>query len=205
MTKYKTDQEEFWAGDFGNRYIERNVGFSERNIGQWGRILRHCVNLQSVIEFGANKGVNLQSIQRLFPQVKATGVEINTKACACMSQLDNVEVVSESMLSFNPKKQYDLAYTRGVLIHINPSELNHVYDVLCNSSSRYICIAEYYSPQPQEMLYQGFEKRLFKRDFAGEFMNRHPNWYLIDYGFIYHRDRFWPGDDINWFLMQKVV
>lgn len=33
-------------------------------------------------------------------------------------------------------------------------------------------------------------------------MDRHPNVELLDYGFVYHRDNHFPGDDANWFLME---
>jgi spore coat polysaccharide biosynthesis protein SpsF len=44
---------------------------------------------------------------------------------------------------------------------------------------------------------------LFKRDFAGEMMDRYPDLKLLDYGFVYHRDPAFPDDDITWFLMEK--
>lgn len=34
-------------------------------------------------------------------------------------------------------------------------------------------------------------------------MDRYPDLELVDYGFIYHRDNVFPGDDITWFLMEK--
>ena len=49
----------------------------------------------------------------------------------------------------------------------------------------------------------GGVKGLFKRDFAGEIMDRHPQLQLVDYGFAYRRDPNFPQDDITWFLMEK--
>jgi hypothetical protein len=43
----------------------------------------------------------------------------------------------------------------------------------------------------------------FKRDFAGEIMDRFPDLRLVDYGFVYHRDPQFPQDDFTWFLMEK--
>ena len=45
-------------------------------------------------------------------------------------------------------------------------------------------------------------QKLFKRDFAGEFIKKFKKIKLIDYGFIYHRDKL-PQDDVTWFLLQK--
>lgn len=101
------------------------------------------------------------------------------------------------------KKKFDLTFTCGVLIHINPDKLNIVYEKLYNYSNRYILIAEYYSPRPVGISYRGNKDRLFKRDFAGELMDKYENLDLIDYGFVYHRDNNFPDDDINWFLLEK--
>ena len=41
--------------------------------------------------------------------------------------------------------------------------------------------------------------RLFKRDFAGEMLDRFSDLRLVDYGFRYHRDPAHPADDLTWF------
>ena len=64
-------------------------------------------------------------------------------------------------------------------------------------------IAEYYNPTPVEVKYRGHDGRLFKRDFAGEMLDRFPDLKLVDYGFNYHRDHNFPQDDGNWFLLEK--
>ena len=44
---------------------------------------------------------------------------------------------------------------------------------------------------------------LYKRDFAGEMMMKYSDLLLLDYGFVYHRDNHFKGDDFTWFLMEK--
>jgi spore coat polysaccharide biosynthesis protein SpsF len=56
---------------------------------------------------------------------------------------------------------------------------------------------------PVSVDYRGHAQRLYKRDFAGEMMERYPFLELLDYGFVYRRDRAFPQDDITWFLMEK--
>ena len=53
------------------------------------------------------------------------------------------------------------------------------------------------------MTYRGHSQRLFKRDFAGEMLDRFPDLTLVDYGFAYHRDANFPQDDTTWFLLEK--
>jgi len=108
-----------------------------------------------------------------------------------------------SILEFEPQRTWDLVLIKGVLIHINPNELPQVYDKLVTSTSRYLIVAEYYNPSPVAIPYRGHTDRLFKRDFAGEIMDRHPQMQLVDYGFAYRRDPNFPQDDITWFLLEK--
>ena len=49
----------------------------------------------------------------------------------------------------------------------------------------------------------GHTDRLFKMDFAGEFIDKFINTVLVDYGFAYKRDIAFPQDDITWFLLEK--
>jgi spore coat polysaccharide biosynthesis protein SpsF len=106
-------------------------------------------------------------------------------------------------LDFEPAQTWNLVLIKGVLIHMNPDVLNQVYDKLVASTDRYLMIAEYYNPAPVAIPYRGHTDRLFKRDFAGEIMERHPSMQLVDYGFAYRRDPNFPQDDITWFLMEK--
>ena len=96
-----------------------------------------------------------------------------------------------------------MVFIKGVLIHINPKYLDLVYKKLYNTSKKYILIAEYYNPTPVEINYRGHEGKLFKRDFAGEMMDKYSNLKLVDYGFSYHRDNNFIQDDITWFLLEK--
>jgi len=75
-----------------------------------------------------------------------------------------------------------------------------VYNLIFQS---YVPISEYCNPGPTEITYRGHTGKLFKRDFAGEMLDRFRNLKLIDYGFTYRRDPNFPQDDMTWFLMEK--
>lgn len=207
---YKTEQEAFWSGEFGNHYIERNECTKEAlasAIGFFSKIMDRARGMDSVIEFGANVGINLKAIRTLLPSIKPAAIEINQQAAARLREdpffEKGIEVFEESILEYRTDKVYDMALICGVLIHINPKELSVVYEKLYHSSRKYICIAEYYNPTPVEIPYRGHTEKLFKRDFAGEFMDRYPDCSLVDYGFQYHRDPYFPKDDVTWFLLEK--
>jgi len=203
---YKTDQEGFWAGEFGNEYIGRNQGEASiaSNTALFSKILSSTNSISTIIEFGANIGLNLMAIKRLLPKVELSAIEINEKAVAQLkNEVEDISVYHSSILDFQPDKERDLVLIKGVLIHINPDELQNVYELLYKTSGKYICIAEYYNPSPVEVRYRGHEGKLFKRDFAAEIMDKYPDLRLIDYGFIYHGDNNFPQDDTTWFLLEK--
>lgn len=109
----------------------------------------------------------------------------------------------QSILEYQPQSQHDFLLIKGVLIHINPEYLDQVYNLLYQSTSKYICVCEYYNPKPVEVTYRGHDDKLFKRDFAGEILDKFTDLNLVDYGFVYHRDNQFPQDDTTWFLLER--
>jgi spore coat polysaccharide biosynthesis protein SpsF len=205
--QFKTEQESFWAGEFGDNYIGRNQGdvLLASNLDFFSKSLRSARGLSSCIEFGANIGMNLRALRLLYPQQQQAAVEINKTAADQLSLLiPSDHIYNNSILEFVPDRQWDLALIKGVLIHMNPDVLPIVYDKLVSACRRYLLVAEYYNPSPVAISYRGHQDRLFKRDFAGEIMESHPEMKLVDYGFAYHRDPVHPQDDITWFLMEKT-
>ena len=203
---FKTEQEAFWAGNFGTEYIKRNQGgdLLASNLNFFIKALRVTKNIKNAIEFGANIGMNLQALRLLYPSTNLHAIEINVDAAHELEQVIPVDnIYQSSILDWIPIRTWDLALIKGVLIHINPDELNQVYDKLVAATSRYLMVAEYYNPVPVAIPYRGHADRLFKRDFAGEIMERHPEMKLLDYGFAYRLDPDFPQDDITWFLMEK--
>jgi spore coat polysaccharide biosynthesis protein SpsF len=201
----ETEQEEFWLGDFGDKYIDRNRNkeLLASNISLFKSILSRTGKIYSVLEFGCNIGMNLKSIKSLLPEVKLVGIEINKKAVDELRSSGIAKVIHGSVLDVEIDRSFDLTLVKTVLIHINPEKLDKVYSRLYEFSDKYICIAEYYNPLPVEINYRGHNDKLFKRDFAGELMKKYPDLELVDYGFIYHNDPIFPQDDINWFLLKK--
>jgi pseudaminic acid biosynthesis-associated methylase len=203
---YKTEQESFWAGNFGTEYINRNQGDAllASNLNFFSRALESSAGIKSCIEFGANIGMNLKALKLLHPTMALHGIEINADAAKLLAQvIPPAHVHHTSILDFQNAQTHDLALIKGVLIHLNPEVLPAAYDKLVQASHRYVMVAEYYNPSPVAIPYRGHADRLFKRDFAGEIMERHPQLKLVDYGFAYRRDPNFPQDDITWFLMEK--
>ena len=202
---YKTEQEEFWAGNFGDDYINRNEGkeLLASNLNFFTKALQSTEKIDSVVEFGANIGMNLRALKLLYPNQSQHAVEINqTAAQELASFVDEDNIFVGSIFDYKPADKVSLSLIKGVLIHIAPEMLPSVYNVLYRSSDKYILVCEYYNPSPVSIEYRGHNDRLFKRDFCGDMLDRFSDLTLVDYGFAYKRDAF-PQDDITWFLMKK--
>lgn len=132
------------------------------------------------------------------------GVEVNQTAYAELTKAaDEAYLTSFLDMPLSPlgATQWDLVVTKGVLIHIDPTDLERAYQVIRLISRRYILIAEYFSPEPVHVEYRGEKDRLWKRDFAGELLDSTPGLELVDYGFAYKRAT--EEDNLTWFLLEK--
>lgn len=204
-----TEQEKFWAGPFGDDYHDRNIGRVQSNKMFFHHIVgddsRHGLFPESIVEFGAGVGENLLAIHDLLLSARLVAFEINPEAIKqllFLKGLSRVCPISILDVDENAIGSFDLSMTKGLLVHIAPSDLAKAYSVLYHSSQRWILICEYYNPTPVEVEYRGHAGKLWKRDFAGEMLDTYKDLKLVDYGWRYHRDQY-PQDDISWFLLSK--
>lgn len=207
-----TAQEQAWAGEFGDAYHDRNTGRVPANRAFFRKVLntpgcgssRHYagVSIKSAVEFGCGTGENLRALKQLIPGADLAGLEINYQAASIAQSLNDCPIYCTSLFEFEPTRTWELAFTKGVLIHVAPADLERAYDKLVRASSRWVLVAEYYNPIPVEVEYRGRTGLLWKRDFAGELLARYPELELHSYGFVYHRDPY-PQDDLTWFLLEK--
>ena len=86
--KYKTEQENFWHGGFGSKYIKRNIDYNRiLTIGK--DLLENKVMIKSVIELGSNMGLNLDALKKIYPNLKTFGIEINKDAFKVLKKNTN--------------------------------------------------------------------------------------------------------------------
>ena len=204
MKKFNS-QEKFWQGNFGNSYIKRNnhQKVVKNNFHFFKKIFSKKIKINSLIELGPNVGLNIIALRKIFKNLRITGVEINKKACEHLKKLNNVSVINNSILKFKLKSKFDLVLIKGVMIHVHPKNLKKLYKKIEKLSKKYILICEYYNPYPISIKYRGYKNKLFKNDYAGDFLKIYKNYKLLDYGFNYHLDKY-PQDDSSWFLLRKI-
>ena len=199
----------FWQSRFGDEYIERNPMTPERlrqRTRMWGRILP-CLEPDlpsSILEVGANIGINLMALDRLL-SARLVAVEPNAMArerlaaTGVVASADIIDGVGDAIAL--PDNAVDLAFTSGVLIHVDPDCLMQTYAELHRVSRRYLITIEYFSDKPEQVVYRGHHDRLYKRDFGAVWLDAFEDVELIDYGF------FWKPatglDNLTWWLFRK--
>ncbi|MDH4214079.1 MAG: methyltransferase domain-containing protein [Candidatus Thorarchaeota archaeon] len=184
----KTEQEEFWTGEFGNEYTIRNSGdwdtFYKK---QWG-VSRSELNKEflssinknaRILEVGCNRANQLLILENQ-GYSNLWGLEINKKALEIARENKKFSIVEGSAFDIPFKDGFfDLVFTSGVLIHIAPDDLPQIIDEMYRVSSRYLWCFEYYSETCKEIVYRGHENRLWKNNFLRIFMDQYSDLILI--------------------------
>lgn len=194
-------QARFWMGPEGEKYHERSPGDEESNYHFFRKALA-CSDLKRdarIIELGCGTGANLRALRRIYMGATMAGVDLNRNAVTSLPE--DVEQVRASVLDWEPHDEWQLAITKGLLIHIAPDDLPKAYATLVAATNRYVLVCEYYCPTPRMIQYRGQDDRLWARDFAGEIMRAH-GLCLVDYGFTSKYDEH-PQDDLTYWLMEK--
>jgi spore coat polysaccharide biosynthesis protein SpsF len=201
--RHPSEQEDFWAGSFGDEYTERNRIAPARRAPFFREILTLAPDVQSVCEIGANSGHNLLALRSVNPALDMTGIELNSSAFAKLAAIPGITAEQTSIQAYSGTKQFDLVFTCGVLIHLNPNDLPKVYLKMAALAGKYVLINEYFNPTPAAIEYRGHSGKLFKRDFAGEFLDAVDNFEPVRWGFLWKRtEPVW--DNSNWTLMRRV-
>ena len=205
--QYNSNSDAHWSGEEGDAW-QRRCHLSDKllasRISLYASVLQKTSDIRSVFEFGPAAGHSLLAVKTLLPDISYNAMEINTNAAKVLKEnIPSCEVTVGSLTKDKPPSTYDFVFTCGLLVCIEGKYLPIAYDNIHSASNRYIGILEYYNPTPLEIIYRGKSGLLFKRDFAGEMMDKYSDLKLVDYGFVYHRDPNFPSDDINWFLLEK--
>ena len=153
-----SEQEEAWRGDCGMEYHERNdmtaqeldnhyqklYGFELSDMHQFWFNSDPAIG-DKWLEVGCGTG-NIMNILHLHAAVKLYGVDINEAAVVIAKRRGfNVQIASALKLPFEDES-FDMVYTSGLLIHIQPDDLKQVMGEIVRVSKRYVWGLEYYHP-----------------------------------------------------------
>lgn len=189
----ETKQTDFWKGDFGKAYTDRNdyndQTWDDFYINNWGvskiQMNEECLKGISkdakILEVGCNIGLQLRGLQRMgFKNIY--GIELQQYAVNKAHEwLKDVNIIQGSGFDIPFRDGYfDVVCTNGVLIHISPNDYDKIMGEMYRCSGKYIMGFEYYAEEITDIPYRGNKGFLWKADFAKEFMKRFPDLKLVN-------------------------
>jgi pseudaminic acid biosynthesis-associated methylase len=154
------EQQQFWAGEFGDEYVRRNQVDWRARIPFWSRVIE-ITGARSAHEVGCNCGWNLSAIQRVDPHINQSGNDVNWTAIAQAQSAGLLALHGENAIS-----NAELVFTAGVLIHVAPADLKPLMQKIVDASYRYVLAVEYESEQEEEVEYRGHTGKLWRRPFG---------------------------------------
>jgi pseudaminic acid biosynthesis-associated methylase len=154
---------ELWRGEFGDEYTKRNQ-VDWRSRGRFWGDLFFNTGARSVLEVGCNAGWNLSSIRREYPDVRVAGTDINE---AALEQAHAAGLEVYNCLDFRavPGK-FELVFTAGVLIHIEPQHVREVMAAIIDKSYRWVLAVEYEDSYETAIPYRGHADKCWKRPYG---------------------------------------
>lgn len=186
-----TQQEKFWAENFGDDYIGRNTfsndQMDEFYTSQFG-VSRSAMNqnfladiqVDSVLEAGCNIGNQLSMLQSQ-GKTQLYGIEINEKAVEfAKTHTQKMNIVQGSIFDMPFRDGFfDMVFTSGVLIHIHPKDIEQAMREIYRVSKKYIWGFEYYNNEYVMVPYRGNTDRLWKGDFAQKYVELFPDLQIV--------------------------
>jgi pseudaminic acid biosynthesis-associated methylase len=179
----KTKQVEFWQGDFGRDYTQRNP----QNMEEWDALYTNCYGVKKtemneaflkgldkdarILEVGCNIGLQLKGLQSQgFKNLY--GVELQKFAVEKAHKMfPGLNIIQGSGFDIPFKDDsFDLVYTSGVLIHIAPKDLSRIMSEMIRCTRKYVWGFEYYAEEEEAINYRGNDGFLWKMDYAKKFL-----------------------------------
>lgn len=185
MNTSLSEQTRTWTGDFGREYTDRNTyspaeldefyrqnyGITRRELNE--RFLKDVPRNARILEVGCNTGTQLLILQQMgFSDLH--GIEIQSYALErAKARLPHAILTPASAFAIPYTDRYfDLVFTSGVLIHIDPADLPKALTEICRCVRTWVWGFEYYAPETTEVVYRGHKSLLWKTDFARVYLQQ---------------------------------
>lgn len=184
----ETSQMKAWSGSFGEDYTRRNqrdieeleslyvanygVGRRKMNEEFLGRLDRKL----RILEVGSNLGNQLLMLRTMgFRDL--FGIDIQLYALKRSMEANSNLALAQAEAFRLPfqDKAFDLVFTSGVLIHIQPTDLPPVIKEIHRCSRRYIWGFEYHADSWQQVTYRSRSELLWKGDFSSLYRSLFPD------------------------------
>lgn len=180
MSDKNTEQMRTWSGEFGQNYTDRNPHTPEQLNELYTKmygVTRTVMNDAflskmkrdiKILEVGANVGVQLQALREMGFE-NLYGIELQHYAVEeAKKHTSNINIIQGSGFDIPFRDGwFDLVYTSGVLIHINPNNIETIMGEVYRCSRELIWGFEYYADEHTDIPYRGHTNLMWKANFAG--------------------------------------
>ena len=179
-------QRNTWKGEFGDLYVERNKTVEQVNTAfdelmgiTLETLLSTFFNDLSrhfhILEIGCNIGLNLSILKNMGFE-NLYGVEINEKAINIAKQQNpDITFFHSSIEKFETDQKFDLVFTAGVLIHVNPESLPSINQKIYALTDKFIFGYENFSENLTRLDYRNHSNILWKQNFSELYRKTFPN------------------------------
>ncbi len=185
--------EEMWMGELGNESTIRNKGvYTERRFF-WQKIIEEF-RPRNTLEIGCNDGFkNLCWLGDY-----AVGLEINMNAVT-IGRKGNMSILWGKATDIPFKDNwFDLVFTAGLLIHIEPKEIKKAMQEIIRVSKKYVLCIEYYAVKERERSFLGEMGITFERPWNDLYTGMGLK--IIETGFLTKEDGF---NELNYWMFTK--
>jgi len=153
-----------------NVYTKENLGTEQQKLGDFIYHLTLGLGAKKICEVGTNVGNNLIG----FPKTSdVTGVDLNEYALSINKEKHpefKFDLASALDLPYSDDS-FDLVFTRGVLIHIDPTNIDKAIDELFRVSKKWIVNLEYFGEDSKSISWKRGDDLLWYRDMKAKWSN----------------------------------
>lgn len=186
--------EEIWAGELGNEYVDRNLPQQAERQLFWQPFFEKYP-VKNLLEIGCGTGLNLWNIPA---RIDAYGIDINARSLEFLPS--RIKAWCRSMYDLPFKDNvFDITFTMGVLIHSPPEHLLKAMSEIVRCSRKYVLCGEYYAESERERPFLGKMGITWERPYGKIYLDNF-DLRLIDKGVLTEEMDF---NNINWWLFEK--
>lgn len=149
--------------DLWNKYTKENEGIIQQKLADFIYHISLILGAKTILEVGCNVGNNLSG----FPSNSDVhGLDMNKIALEkVMKKYPSFKFKEGSLLEMPYQdSQFDLVFSRGVLIHISQSDMPNAINEMIRMSKKWICNMEYYGEDGKMISWKRGDDLLWYRD-----------------------------------------
>ncbi len=146
-----------------NEYTEENQDLGQDELSKFLYHITVALGAKNILEAGCNIGNNLSEFPNNY---NITGIDLNENALKkCEKRYSNFKFQKSSLLKIPfPDSSFDLVFTRGVLIHIAPEDIQTAVEEILRISKKWVLNLEYFGEDNEMIKWKRGDNLLWYRN-----------------------------------------